>query len=162
MLKLRDWIDINKIDWNGLSFNPNAIKLLKKNQDKINWEYLSLNPNAIELLKENLNKINWSSLSRNPNAIELLKKNQDKINWDNLSLNSNAIELLKENQDKINWMIFSTNPNIFTYDYEKMKKTLKNSGIVEELMAHIFHPRNMNRWIDWGFTEHQEMIKFIN
>ena len=52
MLKLRDWIDINKIDWNTLSGNPNAIELLKENQDKINWEILSLNTNAIELLKK--------------------------------------------------------------------------------------------------------------
>ena len=27
MLKLRDWNDINKIDWVNLSLNPNAIKL---------------------------------------------------------------------------------------------------------------------------------------
>ena len=27
MLKLRAWIDINKIDWVNLSLNPNAIKL---------------------------------------------------------------------------------------------------------------------------------------
>jgi hypothetical protein len=38
---------------------------------------------------------------------------------------------------------------------------MKNSGIVEELMAFIFHPKNMN-WIDWGFTEHQEIMKLIN
>jgi hypothetical protein len=36
-----------------LSKNPNAIELLKKNQDKINWNFLSLNPNAIEILKKN-------------------------------------------------------------------------------------------------------------
>jgi hypothetical protein len=30
MLKLRDWIDINKINWCSLSLNPNAIELLKK------------------------------------------------------------------------------------------------------------------------------------
>ncbi len=29
MLKLRDWIDINKLNWIGLSENPNAIELLK-------------------------------------------------------------------------------------------------------------------------------------
>jgi hypothetical protein len=39
---------------------------------------------------------------------------------------------------------------------------MKNSGIAEELMAYIFNPKNMNKWIDWGFTEHNEMIKFIN
>ena len=50
MLKLRDWIDINTLNWNDLSFNQNAIELLKENKDKINWYWLSLNPNAIELL----------------------------------------------------------------------------------------------------------------
>ncbi len=58
MYKLRDWIDINKIDWEGLSFNSNAIELLKENQDKINWDYLSFNVNAIELLEQNKDKIN--------------------------------------------------------------------------------------------------------
>jgi hypothetical protein len=29
-------------------------------------------------------------------------------------------------------------------------------------MAYIFHPRNMNKWKDWGFEEHQEMLKFLN
>ena len=50
--KLRDWIDINKLNWNYLSYNPNAIELLKENQDKIDWDYLSFNINAIELLKK--------------------------------------------------------------------------------------------------------------
>ena len=118
MLKLRDWIDINKLKWGGLSLNPNAI--------------------------------------------ELLKENKDKINWNILSGNKNAIELLKKNQDKICWFWFSRNPNIFTYDYKLMKETIKNSGIVEELMSVIFHPKNMNKWIDWGFTEHQEMLDFID
>jgi hypothetical protein len=79
-----------------------------------------------------------------------------------LSRNQNAIELLKENQDKINWFCFSENPNIFTYDYKRMKENIKNSGIVEELMSVIFHPKNMNKWIDWGFTEHEEFINLIN
>ena len=43
-----------------------------------------------------------------------------------------------------------------------MKKNMKNSEIVEELMAYIFNPKNMNKWIDWGFTEHQEMMELIN
>jgi hypothetical protein len=48
MLKLRDWIDINKINWITLSLNPNAIKLLKENKNKINWYYLSSKSNAIK------------------------------------------------------------------------------------------------------------------
>ena len=57
--ELKDWIDINKINWTYLSDNPNdkALELLLKpeNLDKIHWDNLSLNPNdkAIELLKEN-------------------------------------------------------------------------------------------------------------
>jgi hypothetical protein len=123
---------------------------------------LSKNPNAIKLLKENQNKIHWGYLSLNPNAIDLLKENKNKINWNFLSYNPNAIELLKENQNKINWRCLSENPNIFTYDYKKMKKTMKNSGIVEELMAYIFHPKNMEKWNNWGFSEHQEMLELIN
>ncbi len=38
MLKLRDWIDINKIDCKILSSNKNGIELLKVNQDKINLD----------------------------------------------------------------------------------------------------------------------------
>ncbi len=72
------------------------------------------------------------------------------------------MSLLKENQGKIKWRYFSQNPNIFTYDYKLMKETTKKSGIAEELMAFIFHPKNMNKWIEWGFTEHQEMLDFIN
>jgi len=37
LYKLLDWIDINKINWESLSSNPNAIPLLEKNPDKINW-----------------------------------------------------------------------------------------------------------------------------
>tara|TARA_B110000261_G_C12770263_1_gene232172 strand:+ start:197 stop:352 length:156 start_codon:yes stop_codon:yes gene_type:complete len=47
------------------------MELLKENPDKINWNMLFLNPNAIELLKENPD---WYWLSINPNAIELLKE----------------------------------------------------------------------------------------
>ena len=55
--KLLDWIDVKKLDWNYLSMNPNAIELLRANQDKINWNYLSGNKNAIELLEANKDKI---------------------------------------------------------------------------------------------------------
>jgi len=43
--KLKDWININKLNWNNLSLNSNAIKLLKEIQKR-------LNKNAIKLLKE--------------------------------------------------------------------------------------------------------------
>ena len=53
MFKLRDWVDIEKIDCDALSLNPNAIELLKVNKDKINWCLLAVNENAIEIFEEN-------------------------------------------------------------------------------------------------------------
>ena len=47
--KLRDWVDKEKLCWETLSANPNAIDLLEKNKNKINWSSLSANPNAIQL-----------------------------------------------------------------------------------------------------------------
>ena len=38
---------------------------------------------------------------------------------------------------------------------------MKKSGIAEELMAVIFNPKNMNKWINWGFSEHQEFMDLI-
>ena len=63
------------------------------------------------------------------------------------------------------WYYLSINhPNAikFTYDYKLIKKNMKKSGIAEELMSVIFHPKNMNKWIDWGFEEHQEFMDLIN
>ena len=115
--KLKDWIPLEKLDWDYLSLNPNAIELLKANPDKINWDVISKNPSpsVIELLKENPHEeIDWEQLSANPNAIELLKANYDNIFWPNLSANTNseAIELLKKNHyEEIDWALLSSNPN---------------------------------------------------
>ena len=73
---LLDWIDINKINWKNISFNPNAINLLRAHPDKIYWYNLSYNRSAIELLKEHPDKINWYNLSYNHSAIELLTLDQ--------------------------------------------------------------------------------------
>ena len=155
ILILRKWIDITNLDWESLTINPNAIQLLKENEDKIDWFSLSGNQNATEILEkkdfhyiiDNELDFCWSELCLNLDAITLLEKNKDLdiIDWKTLSLNPNAIELLKENQDKIDWDELSLNPNIFTYNYKQMKKNMKNSGIAEELMAYIFHPKNMKK-----------------
>ena len=41
---LLDWIILEELSWYNLSKNPNAINLLKNNQDKIDWHLLSANP----------------------------------------------------------------------------------------------------------------------
>ena len=43
MYKFKSFIDINKIDWNGLSKNINAINILEQNLDYIDWNGLSKN-----------------------------------------------------------------------------------------------------------------------
>ena len=62
---LLDWIPLDKLDWNELSGNKNAIDLWEDNIDKIDWSRLSNNHNAIELLTQNHDKIDWSYLSLN-------------------------------------------------------------------------------------------------
>lgn len=109
----------NKINWDSLSRNPNAIHLLEAYHGKINWEVLSVNPNIdkfvqrnVKLFEQNKDKINWDYLSGNPDAINLLEANKNKINWDALSRNPNAIHLLEANKDKIDWESLSGNPSI--------------------------------------------------
>jgi hypothetical protein len=58
----------NWINWNTLSLNSNATKLLETYIDQIeNWYSISQNPNAIDILKLNYTKINWDGMSQNPN-----------------------------------------------------------------------------------------------
>ena len=108
--KLRDWIDIKKLNWNILSLNSNAIHLFKENPEKLLWD------------NDNSKTINWNLISFNPDAIELLEQNVDKINWSYLSGNPNAIHLLRQNPDKICWGYLSENPSIYVVDDDEYKK----------------------------------------
>ena len=130
--------------------NKNAIKILEQNWNRINWYILSFNENAIHLLKD-YDKINWSFLSKNKNAIELLEANLDKINWNYLSMNKNAIHLLKENQDKIDWHNLSLNPSIFELDYEKMKEN--NQEMYEDLIKEVMKPSRVFKNPDYDYLE---------
>ena len=51
-MKLREWIPIDKLNWQRLSGNPNAIPILEQYLDRIEWCELSSNLNAIHLLFE--------------------------------------------------------------------------------------------------------------
>jgi hypothetical protein len=151
---LRDWIDINKLDWEYVAFNPNAIDFLEENYNNIEWFELAENPNAIDLLEKNPTKINWYRLSLNPNAIELLEKNPNKIDWDHLSGNPNAIHLLKKrlkleklygdgfaNTNRINWYSLSSNPNAI----DLLKAQIK----YEESLQHKLRGWDLN--IKWEY-----------
>ena len=122
-------IDYKKILVNGIDMN------------NINWRGLSRNPNAIDLLMSNQDKISWYNLSSNcaDGAIALLTANPDKIYWDALSSNiaDGAIDLLKANQDKIIWYELSHNPSIFTNDIAKYNTDIKS---LQSLLYHIGIP----------------------
>ena len=119
--------------------------------DKVDWDLLSCNPNAIHILENNFDKVEWSHLSNNPNAIHILEKNLDKVNWRRLARNRNAIPILEKNLDKVDWFYLSHNPNIFTYDYNAMKDRMFRGGIKEDLMKNRFHPMNLHKFKGWGF-----------
>ena len=102
-----------------------------------------------------MDKIDWYLLSRNPNAIHLLEQNKDKIVWSHLSLNPNAIHLLEQNKDKIDWGWLSNNPSIFEYDYVAMRNRI--NVFKEELVAKQFHPKNMTKFVSWGFDEFDDL-----
>jgi hypothetical protein len=144
---LRDWIPIDKLHWDKLSLNPNAIKLLEENKDKIDWENLSKNINAIDILKEkweqekslmiedkytylpDCKKINWNYLSTNINAIDLLREK--------IELEKNKYYSLAGNE-KINWTLLSGNSGAIELLEENIDKIdwnflSENSGAIELL-----------------------------
>lgn len=51
-----------------------------------------------------------------------------------------------KNPDKIDWDQLSMNPGIFVYDYTKMSRPF-----TEELMQNRFHPKNMDKFEQWGY-----------
>ena len=102
-----------------------------------------------------IQKLSYLWLSANPNAIHLLEQNICQINWYWLSKNPNAIHLLEKNMDKIRWHMLSTNPFIFEYDWVAMRNRM--NLFKEELVAKQFHPRNMAKFVSWGFEEFDDL-----
>ena len=126
----------------------NAIELLEKNRNKIDWLGLSSNPNAIGLLENNIDRLFGYGLSENSNATTILNRfTYNSIYWFKISQVNTNVDFLESNQDKLNWLYLSENPVIFTkeYDYERMKKS--TDIFKEELMAKVFHPRRFERYL---------------
>ena len=141
----------------------------EKNPEKINWDVLSTNPNAIELLKKNPEKINWGSLSENPNAIELLYQNPEKINLYFLLWNKNLVDLVElrpyllEKLYEIDgdFQMFNiwNNPNIFEFDYKAFTHHLHyDTGLFYELYKNILHPKNIPKFSGWGFDGFEDNL----
>jgi hypothetical protein len=83
--------------------------------DKIDFDSLSLNENAIDILEQYIYNVNWRNLSANPNALPILLKNPDRIDNSMLSINPNALHIIENNLNKINWYQLLCNTNIKNY-----------------------------------------------
>jgi hypothetical protein len=78
-----------------------AIRLLETNLEKIDWNILPLNFNAVHLLESHPDKLNQilSSnvvplfLSSNINAVHILKNHPDKIKWEQFAMNPSIFEI---------------------------------------------------------------------
>ena len=179
---LKDFIPLEKIDWSGLSSNPNAIDLLREKmnnenelsqevlnkvniEDKINWNGLSGNPYAIELLEEKINRENEMTKE----YLETLHY-FDKINWKSLSENPNpeAIELLKANYDKIDWCGLSINSNPKAIELLKNNPKKIHWGILSknrnpaaiELLRKQFEKEKKTSKYDLDWTEDKDKINW--
>ena len=68
----------DKICWNVLSLNTNAILLLKNNPDRINWKEISINPSIFELdyekMKENFQALEEEIIMEVMHPRRIIKK----------------------------------------------------------------------------------------
>ena len=130
---LRYWINKNTIDnygWEGLSANPNAIKILEERieyektltkteydslKSKIDWCKLLANPGILLYLLNDFNLMKDTylySVLIDPNKYNELLILQFKDEYlTGLSSNPNAIKILEENPDIIDYARLSANPN---------------------------------------------------
>jgi len=67
------------------------------------------------------------------------------------------MHILENNQDKIDWDNLSKNPSIIIYNYKELKQRMKDT-IAEDLMKNRFHPKYMDKWLDWGQVESDDFI----
>ena len=176
-----DWLNLSG------NRNPYAIDLIKKYaidnkelEDKIDWNILSCNPNAIDLLetqiKKDIDSISWYLLAENPEAIGILKKYSEKIIWNVLSSNPNAIDLLREKWEEEKHLI-RTNRTQYNQlkDFENIvawNVLSGNKGAIDLLREKIQMEKNMPsseyelledcEKINWSsLSENPEAIKLL-
>ena len=57
--------------------------------------------------------------------------------------------------EKLVWSQLSRNPYIFEYDWVAMRNRI--NIFKEELVAKQFHPKNMAKFVSWGFEEFEDL-----
>ena len=155
------------IDWEYLGDNPNPdiVNIIKECAQEDNWLSFVSNRNLNEIWEgvldyyllnhsdEDESERFWKQISSNPSAkaISIIESNLDKINWCSLSSNPSALHILEQNKSKINADKLTQNPAIYVYNYEKIAKTMAESDFFKQLMENRFHPKNYDKFEDWGF-----------
>lgn len=160
--ELRYWIPRDRLNYNSLSLNPNAVGILGKQCFFINWKYFSANPYAIDILEKNINRLNWCYLSKNKNAIHILKQKPSKINWFYISANPNAIEIIEQYLNVYDLMSSKI-------DKYQMNEIYKNCGINWMYLSGninaidiITKPQYYDN-IDWHYlSKNKNAIDFLN
>ena len=121
---LVNWLrDHEKLDFNILSLEKNAIELLLKNEERVT-EQIMFNDHekAIPLIKEKLSSYdNWDNLTSNRNIEKILTEKQindlptklSQHGWESISSNPYAINILKKykNSEYISWKHVAENTN---------------------------------------------------
>ena len=148
----------DKIDWNILSSNPNAIDLLetqiKKDIDSISWYLLAENPEAIGILKNYREKIIWNALSSNPNAIDLLREKWEEEKY-LMKTNRTQYNQLKDFENIVAWNVLSGNKGAIDLLREKIKMEKDMPSSEYELLEDT-------EKINWGsLSENPEAIKLL-
>ena len=112
-----------------------------KNKEK-DWNFYIMDNNpsvTYQIFLENKDQYNWDyqGYSTNPNlSFKIITDNDDK-EWDYKELSKNPMDLEKENFIR----------KCFQEDF------MKEESIAEELAKNIFHPKNFDKFKDWGFFE---------
>jgi len=172
---LHDWVDKEKLNWDMLSSNYGAIDLLKENPDKICFNQLMVNENAVKYIEKNMDNLNrcmldllsmnpsaifllekygiqWAWLAMNPAAVHIIEKNMDivdrKNDWWLLNENPAGIPILLKNQSKIEWRFFSRNPSAIPYIEKNLDKVVWKGLSKNPNAVHILekHPEKIN-WV---------------
>ena len=140
----------NNIFWANLSYNPHAVKLLKKRFEyekslseeeynrlpfcnKIDWVIICMNENAIELIKKRIEYENYLGYNYKFQDSIDSSYGENRINWNVMTSNKNAIELLR---DRIKYEKSLYNLDIKEYN-ELVNKINWKSGLTSTKNAVI-------------------------
>lgn len=123
----------NPWDWETISKHPTiTLEIILANPEKSwNWKYVSMNPNiTCEIIRANPDKPwFWPNVSNNPNLTwEFVRENIDK-DWCWTYVGRNPMNKSKEQ-----------------FIRRDLQRWFSRSGLKEELMAKVWHPRNSHKF----------------